>query len=51
MVPVSHDLALQVNLDLDCMLRTEVEALSGSYRQDIFDMAPGTGGLDGHSSG
>jgi len=51
MAPVSHDPALQVNLDLDCMFRTEVESLSGSYRQDIFDLAPGTDGLDGNSSG
>jgi hypothetical protein len=50
MAPVSRDPALQIDFYLDRMLRTEAEALCGRYGQDIFDLAPDAGGLNGHSS-
>jgi hypothetical protein len=50
MAPVSRDPALQMDFYLDSMLRTEAEALCGRYSQDIFDLAPDAGGLNGHSS-
>lgn len=41
MAPMPHDPALQV--ELDYMLRTEAEAHSGRYNQDIFDVASDIG--------